>query len=725
MKFSTVHKVSSYLMAACAFLALALSQELPPVSAFLGAAGIVASWFWESPRVRIERWTVWWNVLAVAAFVFTVIQAFSTGEPVIAGSSFLVFLLVAKLFNRRSSRDYQWVYALSFLMLVAGTTLNAEISYALCFLGYVVSATWALILFHLRREMEENFLLKHTDQGASERVEVERILSSRRIVGGKFLAATASVSLAIFFFAALLFLVFPRVGFGLFFRGSQQRLTFAGFSDGVQLGGHGLIRTDPTVVMRVKLDDPRFHGAAAPQLHWRGVAFDRYRQGKWTRSPQAFRTRADTSVGATRTRVKLDAARTFGADLGQALRQEIFLEPLDTATLFAASTPLAFELEHVVPRRAGMLGRFTQNDEVRYSDGQGAGVRYVAYSNPMPPDPARLAAAPDANLRDYTAYLQLPAELTPRVRELAHRITEGKHGPYQKAEAILAYLRSSYGYTLEMQSPGDLEPLDHFLFVRKKGHCEYFSTAMAILLRVAHVPTRNVDGFLGGEWNEYGQYVAVRGGDAHSWVEVWFEGVGWVTYDPTPAAQSSPLPRGGGDFVDKLRRMMDTLRLQYFRWVIDYDLGRQVGLFRSIGNFFKGGEDGGQGGRAATAWIAENKKELAGVLGAGVAAAAAIILWRRRRAPSEGGRPRAGRDHPIVAEYARAARTLAGQGLGRAPGQTPREHAASLRARATPAAEPYAALTELYYDARYAGADVDLERARALGAEVRHAFRRR
>ena len=138
MKFSAVHKASSYLMAVCAFLALALSNELPPLSSLLGGAGIAASWFWEPPRVRIERWTVWWNILAVAAFAFTVITAFTSGEPVIAGSSFLVFPLVAKLFNRRSSRDYQWVYALSFLMLVAGTTLNAEISYALS-----SSATWS------------------------------------------------------------------------------------------------------------------------------------------------------------------------------------------------------------------------------------------------------------------------------------------------------------------------------------------------------------------------------------------------------------------------------------------------------------------------------------------------------------------------------------------------------------------------------------------------------
>src|SRR5215468_1292033 len=215
MRFSFVHKLASYLMAVSAFLALALSGEIPPIAIILGAVGIAASWFWEPPRVRPERWTLVWNALAVGAFGYSLLSAVSGGEWVVAGSDFLVFLVVAKLFTRRSSRDYQWIYVLTFLMLLAGTSLNAEVSYALCFLAYVVTATWALILFHLRREMEENFLLKHSDDSSSERVEVERILSSRRIVGPKFLGATAMVSLGVFVLSAVLFLLFPRIGFGL------------------------------------------------------------------------------------------------------------------------------------------------------------------------------------------------------------------------------------------------------------------------------------------------------------------------------------------------------------------------------------------------------------------------------------------------------------------------------------------------------------------------------
>jgi transglutaminase-like putative cysteine protease len=711
-------------MAVAAYLALALAGELPATALVAGAVGIVASWFWEPPRVRPERWTAVWNALAIGAFGYTLLAALSGGEWVISGADFLVFLLVAKLFTRRSSRDYQWIYVITFLMLVAGTTLNAEASYALCFLGYVVFATWALTLFHLRREMEENFLLKHSDDSSSERVEVERILSSRRIVGRDFLVATSSVSLAIFVLSSVLFFLFPRVGFGLFLQRGKGHLTFAGFSDGVTLGGHGLIRNDETVVMRVKIDDARFQGAAAPELHWRGVAFDRYAGGKWSRSPNAFGTRAKTRTLPDRTQVILDGAARLPGGLAAATRQEIYVEPLDTFTLFAASTPVAVELEHVM---SGMMGRLGQNDEIRFP--HYAGLRYVAYSDVTPPDRAVLAAAGDANARLFAAYLALPPELPERVVELGRRVTAGKVGPLAKTEAVAAYLRDGYGYTLEMDTDDKAEPLDHFLFERKRGHCEYFSSAMAVLLRAAGVPTRNVDGFLGGEWNEYGRYIAVRGGDAHSWVEVWFDGVGWVTWDPTPTAADDVLGRGGGSLGDRLRRMLDTVRLTWLKWVIEYDLGRQMGLLRALGDTLGLGPDSKVDRKALSAWLGGHRRLLALLAAAALLGLGAALWWRRRRARA-GARPRASGprrpDHAAVHLWTRSARVLATRGFPRPPSATPREHAADLARRGAPGATAFAALTELYYTARYAEAPalvdaVDLDEARRLAAEVKAA----
>jgi protein-glutamine gamma-glutamyltransferase len=725
LRFSAIHKAASYLMVACAYAALAFSGELSVSVVVPGAILVALSWFFEPPRFRPERWTVWWNVAAVAAFGYTILSFFSGAEWVVSGANLLVFLVVAKLFNRKSSRDYQVVYVLSFLMLVAGTTLNADLSYAVFFLGYAVFATWALILFHLRREMEDNFLLKHSDDSSSERVEVERILNSRRIVGPSFLAATSSVSLLIFFGSALMFFLFPRVGFGLFFQKSRTHLTFAGFQDGVTLGGHGLIRNDDTIVMRVKVSERRYQGPAAPELHWRGAAYDRYSEGKWSRSPTAFGTRGRPGTAGNTTRIQLDAAARYPDWPQTALRQEIYLEPLDTASLFAASTPLAFELENVLPgTAASMHGRYGQNDEIRYS--HNAGLRYVAYSEPRMPREDELEAAGDADAAVWRNYLEIPPEMPPRVRELAARIVEGKRGPHQKAEAVLRYLRANYGYTLEMATDDAREPLDYFLFDRKQGHCEYFSSAMAILLRAAGVPTRNVNGFLGGEWNEYGGYVAVRGGDAHSWIEVWFDGVGWVSYDPTPAAAATSLARGGGGLGGRLRRMLDTLRLAWFKWVIEFDLGSQLGLLKRVGSVLSFG--GHVSARAAGAWLKAHRLAVGGGAAgvAGLWLAAVLLRRRRRRQRAAISDDEAFRlSHPVLLLYARTARMLARRGHPRAASQTPREHAVALRAQGVAGATPFAELTELYYTARYSGAQaVDVAAAERLVAAVDQEVRR-
>jgi hypothetical protein len=140
-----------------------------------------------------------------------------------------------------------------------------------------------------------------------------------------------------------------------------------------------------------------------------------------------------------------------------------------------------------------------------------------------------------------------------------------------------------------LADPGRQEPVDFFLFDRKKGHCEYFASAFAVLARAVDIPTRQVNGFLGGEWNEYQGYVAVRAGDAHSWDEVYFPGAGWVTFDPTPPGDIDALGRGGAGWTERLGRFVDTLRFQWNKWVIEYDLASQLALFKQVGGALQDG----------------------------------------------------------------------------------------------------------------------------------------
>jgi hypothetical protein len=182
----------------------------------------------------------------------------------------------------------------------------------------------------------------------------------------------------------------------------------------------------------------------------------------------------------------------------------------------------------------------------------------------------------------YTA--QLPAPLTrellslppidPRVPDLARQMTAGAETPAEQARALEQHLRRDYGYTLQLLSKPVDDPLGYFLFVRKKGHCEYFASAMAVMLRTLGIPSRVITGFQSGVYNPMTGWQVVRASDAHSWVEAWIDGQGWTTFDPTPADPSA----GGAGLLSRLSLLSDTVSQFWQDWVMSYDLNHQVAL---------------------------------------------------------------------------------------------------------------------------------------------------
>ncbi len=140
--------------------------------------------------------------------------------------------------------------------------------------------------------------------------------------------------------------------------------------------------------------------------------------------------------------------------------------------------------------------------------------------------------------------LQLPGSLPKRVRDLATQITTVHGNDYDKVRAIERYLSTSYDYTLRTSPPlVGTDFVDHFLFTSKKGYCVHFSTAMVVMLRSVGIPARWVTGFAPGEYDSESREYIVRRKDAHAWVEVYFEGIGWVEFEPTPSFFSHQLIR--------------------------------------------------------------------------------------------------------------------------------------------------------------------------------------
>jgi len=143
-----------------------------------------------------------------------------------------------------------------------------------------------------------------------------------------------------------------------------------------------------------------------------------------------------------------------------------------------------------------------------------------------------------------------------------------------KARAIEKYLRRNYGYTLQLLPATVPDPLANFLFERRKGHCEYFASAMAVMLRAIGIPSRVVTGFMSGVYNPLTGWQVVRASDAHSWVEAWIPGHGWTTYDPTPADPSAI----ESPFMARTALYFDAAEQFWQDWILSYDLDRQITL---------------------------------------------------------------------------------------------------------------------------------------------------
>src|ERR671920_257850 len=124
---------------------------------------------------------------------------------------------------------------------------------------------------------------------------------------------------------------------------------------------------------------------------------------------------------------------------------------------------------------------------------------------------------------------------------LASRLTEGTTNPYGAVLKMNQYLKETYPYDLSIPPQNrEMDAVEYFLFEQRRGYCEQFSSSLAVMARSLGIPARVATGYAPGEYNPFTGYYDVRASDAHAWVEVYFPGYGWSTFDPTPSFDSTP-----------------------------------------------------------------------------------------------------------------------------------------------------------------------------------------
>ena len=257
--------------------------------------------------------------------------------------------------------------------------------------------------------------------------------------------------------------------------------------------------------------------------------------------------------------------------------QTVFLEPIESPVLFAAARPIAIQGDFP-SMRVDAEGSVTtrKHDEER--------SLYKVVSDTSEPDVSLLRDDTRPYPASFGRYLHLPEEVDPRIESLANAVVVNAHARnrYDEAKAIEAHLQEAYGYSLQMKA-GGTDPLADFLFNVKAGHCEYFSTAMAVMLRTRGIAARVVNGFLPGEYNDAAAAYTVRQSDAHSWVEVYFPDTqSWVTFDPTPPGGRAETITSG--IAARLGKYAEALELIWFQYVVGYDRQEQRSLATAFHN---------------------------------------------------------------------------------------------------------------------------------------------
>ena len=633
-----------------------------------------------SPRL-VSRLTI-----AYVAFFFVDLLFFLGASETIlerlllATIHLIFFTAIVKMFSARQPRDSVYLAALAFAQMLAAATLTVNTSFLFYFALFLLLAIATFTSFEIKRARDR---VPDTPPLPSPKLASALTATSTAICGGTVVLA------------ALLFFVIPRGSRGYFsaFGRADDRMT--GFSENVELGAIGQIKRSSAVIMHIQA--PNLSPARA--VKWRGIGLANFDGKRW------FNRGLPSAAVEGFRRFQLARVLSHPGLRPEPLEYTVMLQPLASNVLFVATQPLEL---------TGPFRRLWQDEtgSIYGSFAGGSLIRYMALSDIASPAPEMLRtdSGPLPNpIRE--AYLQLPA-LDPRVPRLALEITRSQTSAYDQAKAIEGYLQANYSYTLDLPSAMPEDPIAYFLFDVRRGHCEFFASAMAILLRSAGIPARLVNGFLQGGYNDVSGKYTVRASDAHIWVEVYFPATGWVAFDPTPPEGRS----AQGLWMGRFSLYLDAFQSFWEEWVINYDILHQATLARQLERTSREWRNDSRQlfrqryrhlvgiVRQGTEDLLQHREFVLLLLTLGMGGLAALYwrpswwLWFRERRMLQHARQGKATPEDATLAYLRLLRILARQGIRKPPAQTPHEFASAVPEPAGPLVRQF---THLYRGTRF------------------------
>jgi protein-glutamine gamma-glutamyltransferase len=695
MSFNRYFTASSYALFTMSFVMLAATGQIHILISLFFLGVLAAGWLIDTDKLHWSISSKIANWMLPGYLPFAIIEWQILGiSPVTLIIQFIFFASSLKLLRKKTNRDWLWLYIVSFCQVLMAAGMIISTTFLLLLILYLFAAISTFVSNEIRRSKEVFEANLVSWNGSTKPPEIQFFSEDEKAqlqpITPRWRSLSyfsAGVLVLILLLAIPVFLAMPRLTRGFSRNGLLATEKLSGFSDIVRLGEVGEIKLNPQVVMRVRVRFPRDERKTS--LMWRGVTLDYYDGRTWSES------------GAGPEPLK-KVAESFRVDerpaTGGYTYQRFYVEPLSINTIFVAPRPLYLTGLPELARDSGD-GLWTEAHPFNKID-------YYVASDTRAPAGEDLAAD---NTRVYSIdvrrrYLQLPLDFDRRIDDLAVEITRGATTQYEIARRIEEHLRTEYSYTLDLRRVEEGDPVADFLFNYRAGHCEYFASAMVLMLRSRRVPARLVNGFQMGEYNDSSDFYTVRQSDAHSWVEVFFPKNGWVAFDPTPPAGRSVYDDG---VMAWFRNYGESFEMFWLEHVVGFDTGKQISIALSLQRWLWSYQR-----NASSRWLdwaydlarkidfdwVDNRTIEGGTPAAGpeadlsrrflvhplalllfslVALFSMVFVWHKHRSS---WRRKIGNDATVsaVAFYQEMLRTLERRGVKREPYQTPQEFAARL-----------------------------------------------
>ncbi|MFG0257611.1 MAG: DUF3488 and DUF4129 domain-containing transglutaminase family protein [Phycisphaerales bacterium JB043] len=677
---------------------LAASDYSP--SAMLALPIWLASWFvsYGPGGVVMPRAAIVLAVLGTTAYMLLRIMVAPASELVLNISTYLLWLQVIKLYDRTEARDLSQLLVMSFALVVGACLLGSSLQFGLfLMLHAILGLSCAVMLqFHMGARVSAVSERFGWLTGMPRR--------SRRLVFG--------LIVVVLVISSGLFVVLPRGMESEFYERYLEGDTLTvSFDDEVELGASGLLSDSQEVVLDITLkntDGETIESWQEP-IYLRGAVLDTYDSGRWVSSkpPQGSNIpRLFTKPSRWR------LART-DPDLPVYV-QQIEIHKKTKNQIFSMSG--ALELRSFPPGRVawnGMYQLFSMPD----NNGR---VEYTVVSQPLKPmRSAGRAPRLDPIFRDTPVHDEM-LQLLDRWNISRDPSTRFGEDDVRIAKFLESHLRNRCTYTTELIAPEPGEdPIEMFLFRTREGHCEYFASSMAAMLRSIGMDARVVTGYIVREARLGGGSHVARQNDAHAWVEVHHTSGVWTTYDPSPPSDVDALSKTPTGLSKLWSDLRDSVMGFWARSIIGYDQMRQQSI---VGDWMAGFEgkirdlvlSSGRGltFQPARALASAFLYGVIGFVGVGLLGFGSRlslrtlkdwVLMRLAATRTAGSRASGYSLNRVSQLYRRAERTLRKSGVERPLWMTPLQFAHSLEARDESLASSLATLASLHYQAVYSG----------------------